>query len=92
MTQSPKPPAKKAPAKPPVGLLPRPGMTVRLKSSPDQTGVVRESDDWWDSLLLRGVDISDQVLVDWTVPPGAPVVRWERASLLEQVPEPSAAT
>lgn len=67
-------------------------MAVRMKDSPDQEpGVVRESDDWWDTLLLRGVDISDQVLVDWTVTPGAPMVRWERTSRLERVLTPTPA-
>lgn len=67
-------------------------MTVRLKGKPDQEpGRVRDSDDWWDTLLLRGVDIADQVLVDWTITPGAPVVRWERTSQLEQVVSPPAA-
>lgn len=87
MTQN-RPPAKKfvQPKAAPVGLLPTPGMAVRLKGQPDMDpGRVRESDAWWDTLLLRGVDISDQVLVDWTVTPGAPLVRWERTSQLEQV-------
>jgi hypothetical protein len=67
-------------------------MAVRLKGeSPDRPiGHVRETDDWWDTLLLRGVDIADQVLVDWTVTPGAPLVRWERVSQLEEVSDPAA--
>jgi hypothetical protein len=87
MTQRPKPPAKKAAA--PVGLLPRAGMTVRLKNYPDEMpGTVVESDDWWDTLLIRGVDISEQTLVEWQRS-GQPVRRWERTSQLEQVPAPS---
>jgi hypothetical protein len=87
MTQpqpKPEPPAKKA-ATPPVGFLPVPGMAVRMKGAPQTTGQVIEHDEWWDTLLLRGVDIADQVLVDWTVPPGPPVVRWERVNQLEEV-------
>jgi hypothetical protein len=92
MTQN-RPPAKKfVPPKAPPGLLPTPGMAVRLKDHPQHTGVVREHDDWWDLLLLRGVDIADQVLVDWGTPTGTSVsvVRWERISQLEEVSDPAA--
>ena len=84
MTQ--RPPAKKF-TKPPVGLLPSPGMAVRLKANHEQVGTVFESDEWWDTLLLRGVDISDQTLVEWQSDP-IPVRTWERISQLEQVPAP----
>jgi len=63
-------------------------MVVRLKANHEQTGVVVESDDWWDTLLLRGVDISDQTLVEWQSEP-VTVRAWERTSQLEQPPAPS---
>lgn len=68
------------------GLLPITGMTVRLRTSPE-VGVVAPTDDWWDSLLIRGVDISEQVLVEWRRN-GLPVRTWERVSQLEEVLSP----
>jgi hypothetical protein len=64
---------------------PQPNDRVKRRTA-DDIGLVRESDEWWDTLLIRGVDIADQVLVDWTVLPGPPVVRWERVSQLEPAP------
>lgn len=65
---------------------PHPGETVQRDGN---VGTVVESDEWWDTLLLRGVDIADQVLVDWTAP-GTPekaarTVHWERVNHLEPV-------
>lgn len=81
MTQQ-RPPRKAAPR--PVKFTPSPGMSVRCSDRPE-IGLVVESDDWWDTLLIRGVDISDQVLVEWRRD-GQPIRRWERSSLLVQVP------
>ena len=73
MTQTPKPP--------PTVDFP-PGTAVRL-SGFDQIGAVAASDDWWDSLQLRGVSADQQVLVEWS---GDIVVRtWERTAHLEIV-------
>jgi hypothetical protein len=94
MTQSRTPKKTAAPPidQPPVSVHLTPGMAVRLKDgTEDQTGTVVESDEWWDTLLLRGVDISDQTLVEWTIV-GLPFRRWERTGQLEIVqPEPEAA-
>lgn len=83
MTQRNRPPTKKFSTPQPLAYL-EPGMTVRHISDPAETGTVVESDEWWDTLLLRGIDISDQLLIEWTVA-GLPMRRWERVNQLERV-------
>jgi len=91
MTQNPptrrRTPAKKVPpplVKPPR-FDPQPKTRVRLKDNPnDVPGTVIVSDDWLDTMLLRGVDIADQTLVAWTFN-GTTTYRWERTSQLEPV-------
>lgn len=87
MTQTPRP--QKRPPKTNPLFTPEPGMTVQLKGAAQHTGTVCETDAWWDSWLLRGVDISAQTLVEWNVPNG-PVKRWIRTVELEQVLSPPA--
>jgi hypothetical protein len=87
-------PAKEVPpplVKPPR-FDPQPQTRVRLKDNPDDVpGTVIVSDDWLDSLLLRGVDIADQTLVEWRRN-GHPIYRWERTSQLEPVDTPKEVT
>jgi hypothetical protein len=63
---------------------PEPGALVRLKSG-SETGIVVSSDDWYDTLRLRGVDRSSQVLVEWLIN-GQPTRTWERVTFLEPAP------
>lgn len=66
-----------------------PGSVVRLRTGSDP-GVVVTSDDWYDTLRLRGVSTAEQVLVEWQVN-GQPTRSWERVTFLEIVP-PAPAT
>lgn len=89
MTQTPRP--QKRPPKTNPLFTPEPGMTVQLKGAPQHTGTVAKPDAWWDLLLLRGVDISAQTLVEWPSSiSGQPVKSWVRNSDLEQVLSPPA--
>jgi hypothetical protein len=73
MTQIPFPVAK-----------PEPGTIVRLRSGSDP-GVVVTSDEFMDTLRLRGVSPMDQVLVEWVIN-GQPTRIWERVTFLENAP------
>jgi hypothetical protein len=84
MTQTPRPPRPTRPKPLPKTVQPfrpQPGDQVVLRTDPETVGTVRESDEWWDTLLLRGVDIADQALVEW-----AWTRSWERVSQLDPAP------
>jgi hypothetical protein len=51
-----------------------------------EVGAVVQSDDYMDTLQLRGIPISGQVLVEWPNG-GRPVQRWVQVSRLERVVE-----
>lgn len=62
---------------------PVPGTTVRLRTGPE-TGTVVDSDDFMDTLRLRGISASNQVLVEWQIDGRATRI-WERITHLEPV-------
>jgi hypothetical protein len=78
------PPAKRPPR--PTRTTQRPAPNTRVRDESTQTlGTVQPSDDWWDTLQLRGVSPSGQVLVEWDSTGGTPVRNWIRVSDLELV-------
>jgi hypothetical protein len=96
MTQPQKPTPPKRPRPLPKTVQPyhpRTGERVLLTDT-DMVGLVIDSDEWWDTLLLRGVDIADQVLVDWGPAPetSTPIIRWEPVNRLKPVPSDPSAT
>jgi hypothetical protein len=70
----------------PHPFSPQPGSLVKLRTSPE-TGVVVSSDEWFDSLRIRGVAAQEQVLVEWQID-GRATRLWERTSHLEDAPAP----
>lgn len=60
---------------------PVPGTTVTLPGG--EVGRVVESDEYLDTLQLRGVPISAQVLIEWSRSEGNPVRTWELVSALK---------
>jgi hypothetical protein len=67
-----------------------PGTPVKLKNGAE-IGIVSVSDDWFDTLRIRGVSATAQVLVEWRIN-GRPTRIWERVSTLEQAPAAAPAT
>lgn len=62
-----------------------PGTRVHTEDRPEETGVVVESDDFYDAMKLRGV-AEAQVLVEWPRG-GKPVRTWERPDHLVLLPD-----
>lgn len=78
-------PADKRPSRPPRPTpRPAPGAQVHLEGQ-QEVGRVVESDDYLDTLQLRGVPISGQVLVSWDREKGE-LRTWERVSTLVTIP------
>lgn len=64
---------------------PATGSQVRRAGS-DEIGIVVRSDDWFDTLTIRGVPENAQVLVEWPRG-GKPVRIWEEIADLIKVEE-----
>jgi len=66
----------------------REGVQVKVRDDPqERVGLVVPSDDWWDTLRLRGVAPMHQVLIEW-FPEGNTMRLWYRTSDLEAVRAP----